>query len=126
MEYAGTIDVCTILKIELHHVFFQIIVSIHPLHRSITDTHSYFGFYADVIPRTLGNLVYLEIVSMFMLYQVGFCTYIDACSDDYKSIMKRLTEYTTRNNDGKTIRSSDNYIKTTLKEAIELHGEMLK
>lgn len=97
----------------------------HPIvFRSITDTHNYGGFYADVIPRTLGNAVYLEIFIMFMLYQVGFCSYIDACTDDYKTIMKQLNDCT--HDESNALQLSDYSIKCCLKEAIDLHTEMLK
>lgn len=88
------------------------------------DTHNYVGFYSDIIPRTLGNANYLEIFIMFMLFQVGFCTYIDACADDYKAIMKPLADYTV--DERNVFRSSDENIKSILKEAIDLHVDMLK
>lgn len=94
----------------------------------MVDTHNYVGFYADVIPRTLGNIVYLEIFSMLLLFQVGFCSYIGACAEDYKIIMKRLPTQMHQSNKeipSNKLNHGEN-VKIILNEAIDLHGEMHK
>lgn len=64
------------------------------------------------------SLVYFALFIMFTLFQIGFCTYMDACVEDFQAILTDVSKATEIRN--------DILIKNGLKEAIKIHADMLE
>lgn len=60
---------------------------------------------------------YLTIFGVVLSMEIGFCKFVDICSNDLKQICTSLNERDFTNKE---------LTKNTLKEAIELHQEIIK
>lgn len=83
--------------------------------------HTYMGFYASWVLQLNSSLVYFALFIMFTLFQIGFCSYMDACVMDFETVLCDLSEFTIKN-DGKI----NHHSKLAMKEAIRIHNDMLK
>lgn len=82
---------------------------------------TYCGFYASWILQMNASFVYFALFIMFTLFQIGFCSYMDACAEDFKAIFNDLNRMTTMN---RTLNGLET--KMALKETIRIHNDMIK
>lgn len=60
------------------------------------------------------------------ILQIGFCTFMKACVKDFKAIMKNVTKHIELNCAENDFRTEDPYVRTSFKEAVDLHVKMLR
>lgn len=82
---------------------------------------TYPGFYASWILQMMASFVYFALFIMFTLFQIGFCSYMDACADDFKAIFNELNRMIGINSPSNRLET-----KKSLKETIRIHNDMLK
>lgn len=87
------------------------------------DADTYIGYYVSLFIQAHMGIGFLSLFSMFIQLQIGFCTYMNTCADDFKQIINHMNEYLRINGDQ---RLQTNEIKEHLTEAVRLHGAMLK
>lgn len=82
---------------------------------------TYPGFYASWILQMMASFVYFALFIMFTLFQIGFCSYMDAGVEDLKAIFNELNRMTTMHHTSNRLET-----KTSLKETVRIHNDMLK
>lgn len=82
---------------------------------------TYPGFYASWILQMNASFVYFALFIMFTLIQIGFCSYMDACAEDFKTIFNDLHRMTTMDRTSNGLET-----KKALKDTIQIHNDMLK
>lgn len=83
--------------------------------------NTYSGFYASWILQMNASIVYFALFIMFTLFQIGFCSYMDAGAEDFKAIFNDINRMTTMNRTSNGLET-----KKALKEIIRIHNDMLK
>lgn len=82
---------------------------------------TYSGFYASWFLQLCASSVYFSMFVLFTLYQIGFCTYMDACAKDFQEILGSFNQSTEEKRTNDRIAT-----KQALADAIQIHGDMLK
>lgn len=90
------------------------------------DPDTYIGYYVSLFIQTHMGIGFLILFAMFIQLQIGFCSYINTCADDFKQIVNQMDEYIGKKSEQSKYRLHDINIKASVKEAIQLHGQMLK
>lgn len=83
----------------------------------IADEHTFLGYYSSWLVQFLGGLNYMILFGVVLSMEIGFCKFIETCSNDLKQTSLSLNK-----SDFTNARLS----KTILKEAFELHQKVLQ
>lgn len=94
--------------------------------RPLVNVLTFSGFYATLILHFVTTLTYFTVFASVPIFQIGFCTYIRACATDFKTIIKDIEEHVKNNYSENDFRPSDHFIRSSFKDAVGLHINMLR
>lgn len=93
----------------------MILSKINSHFRLFLDPTTYVGFYAPLVIQAATGITYMGLICTLIALQIGMCSYIKSFTLDLQKQCERLDESV-----------SEIRTKLVLKEAIELHIDMLK
>lgn len=84
---------------------------------AVADEHTFFGYYFSWFVQFGGGVSYMAIFGVVLAMEIGFCKFVNVSFNDLKHICTSLNNCDLNNKE---------LSKKILKEAFELHQEILK
>lgn len=94
------------------------------------DTTTYFGFYITAVLQTMTGFAFFLLFLSLAELQVNLCSYADACLCDFiglcDDVNKHVVDITINRHNRSENNGANIQIKRLIKDAIELHKDLIK